>query len=138
MGAALRAAPLRRAGLRGRCPPVIRSGRRPGHCLTIRLTSSHQTHQTREAPVTEAPQITAVMPQPLVTTVGADVLKLSVIPEHATRVDLLLFDRCDDPEPSRTIQLHPDRHRSFHFWHCHVRGLGAGQVYAYRMDGPHD
>ncbi|MFG3281861.1 glycogen debranching protein GlgX [Streptomyces sp. NPDC048111] len=88
--------------------------------------------------MTEAPQITAGRPQPLGTTVDADGVNFSVFSEHATRVDLLLFDRCDDPEPSRTIQLHPDRHRSFHFWHCHVRGLGAGQVYAYRMDGPHD
>ncbi|MGH1551416.1 hypothetical protein ACRAWF_02105 [Streptomyces sp. L7] len=50
----------------------------------------------------------------------------------------MLFEHCDSPQPYRTIPLLPDRHRSFHFWHCHVRGIGAGQVYAFRIDGPRD
>ncbi|MEU9348085.1 glycogen debranching protein GlgX [Streptomyces sp. NPDC048278] len=77
-------------------------------------------------------------PQPLGSTVDADGVNFSVFSEHATRVDLLLFEHCDSPQPYRTVRLHPERHRSFHFWHCHVQGLGAGQVYAYRMDGPRD
>ncbi|MFR9787362.1 glycogen debranching protein GlgX [Streptomyces sp. MB22_4] len=88
--------------------------------------------------MTEAPQISAGRPQPLGSTVVDGGVNFSVFSEHATRVDLLLFDKCDDPEPSQTIHLHPDKHRSFHFWHCHVAGIGAGQVYAYRMDGPRD
>ncbi|ANH94702.1 MULTISPECIES: glycogen debranching protein GlgX [unclassified Streptomyces] len=88
--------------------------------------------------MTEAPQISAGRPQPLGSTVVDGGVNFSVFSEHATRVDLLLFDKCDDPQPSRTIHLHPDKHRSFHFWHCHVAGIGAGQVYAYRMDGPRD
>ncbi|MFD9004753.1 glycogen debranching protein GlgX [Streptomyces sp. NPDC059582] len=75
-------------------------------------------------------------PQPLGATVDADGVNFSVFSEHATRVDLLLFDRCDAPRPARVIRLHPEQHRSFHFWHCHVAGLGPGQVYAYRIDGP--
>ncbi|MEV4341785.1 glycogen debranching protein GlgX [Streptomyces sp. NPDC049590] len=88
--------------------------------------------------MTEAPQISPGRPQPLGSTVVDGGVNFSVFSEHATRVDLLLFDKCDDPQPSRTIRLHPDKHRSFHFWHCHVAGIGAGQVYAYRMDGPRD
>ncbi|WP_327232092.1 glycogen debranching protein GlgX [Streptomyces murinus] len=88
--------------------------------------------------MTETPQISAGRPQPLGSTVVDGGVNFSVFSEHATRVDLLLFDKCDDPQPSQTIHLHPDKHRSFHFWHCHVAGIGAGQVYAYRMDGPRD
>ncbi|MER7497344.1 glycogen debranching protein GlgX [Streptomyces pharetrae] len=81
-------------------------------------------------------RVTPGHPQPLGATVDADGVNFSIFSEHATRVDLLLFDRCDAPQPSRVIRLHPERHRSFHFWHCHVAGLGPGQVYAYRIDGP--
>jgi glycogen operon protein len=83
-----------------------------------------------------AAAVTAGHPQPLGATPDAKGINFSVYSEHATRVELLLFDHCDDPEPSRVVVLHPDRNRSYHFWHCHVAGLGPGQVYAYRMDGP--
>ncbi|GAA3779641.1 glycogen debranching protein GlgX [Streptomyces coacervatus] len=81
-------------------------------------------------------RVTPGRPQPLGATVDADGVNFSLFSEHATRVDLLLFDRCDAPLPSRIVRLHPERHRSFHFWHCHVAGVGPGQVYAYRIDGP--
>jgi isoamylase len=84
------------------------------------------------------PVVTRGRPQPLGATVDADGINFSVFSEHATRVDLLLFEHCDDAEPARVITLDPVHNRSFHFWHCHVRGLRAGQVYAYRMDGSHD
>ncbi|MGW0834876.1 glycogen debranching protein GlgX [Streptomyces prunicolor] len=82
--------------------------------------------------------VTPGRPQPLGPTVDADGVNFSLFSEHATRVDLLLFEHCDSPQPYRTITLLPDRHRSFHFWHCHVSGIGAGQVYAFRIDGPRD
>ncbi|MFD8015340.1 glycogen debranching protein GlgX [Streptomyces sp. NPDC058955] len=80
--------------------------------------------------------VSAGRPQPLGATPDADGVNFSVFSELATSVQLLLFDRCDDPRPSRVVDLVPERHRSFHFWHCHVAGVGPGQVYAYRMDGP--
>ncbi len=51
-------------------------------------------------------------------------------------MELLLFDDVDDSQPSRIIQLDPAKHRTFHYWHVLVEGLKAGQVYAYRADGP--
>ncbi|WP_441251399.1 glycogen debranching protein GlgX [Kitasatospora sp. McL0602] len=89
---------------------------------------------TRPAP--PAPVVTPGRAQPLGARPDTDGVNFSVFAEHATRVELLLFDGHDAPAPSRVITLDPDLHRSYQFWHCHVAGLGAGQVYAYRMDGP--
>ncbi|WP_345697928.1 glycogen debranching protein GlgX [Kitasatospora terrestris] len=81
-------------------------------------------------------RVTAGRSQPLGATLDADGVNFSVFSEHANRVELLLFDKHDDLAPSRIINLEPDEHRSYHFWHCHVSGLKVGQTYAYRMDGP--
>lgn len=58
--------------------------------------------------------------------------------EHATEVELLLFESHDAEGPSQTIALDPKRHNSFHFWHVYVKGLKPGAAYAYRADGPWD
>jgi isoamylase len=82
--------------------------------------------------------VTPGRPQPLGAIPDATGVNFSVYSEHATRVDLLLFDRSDDPAPARVITLNLGHNRSYHFWHCHVAGLGPGQVYGYRMEGPSD
>jgi glycogen operon protein len=68
--------------------------------------------------------------------VGARVVdggvNFSVFSENATAVDLLLFERPDDPSPAEVIPLT----RDFHFWHVFVPDLTAGAIYAYRADGP--
>ncbi|MEM1251231.1 MAG: glycogen debranching protein GlgX [Cyanobacteria bacterium P01_H01_bin.21] len=53
-------------------------------------------------------------------------------------VELLLFDAPDTAEPQVTIRLDPDVNHTFHYWHVFVGGLSAGQVYAYRVDGPYN
>jgi isoamylase len=65
-------------------------------------------------------------------------VNFSVFSDRATSVELLLFDEHDDPEPIQTIQLDPNKHKTFHFWHVYVRGLKPGIHYAYRVDGPQD
>ncbi|MEZ0095579.1 glycogen debranching protein GlgX [Streptacidiphilus sp. EB129] len=98
------------------------------------------TSETRAvSPPRPAPgRVSPGRPQPLGATVDEDGVNFSVFSQNADRVELLLFDRHDAPEPSRVIDLDPDLHRSYHFWHCRVQGLAPGQVYAYRMDGPGD
>ena len=56
---------------------------------------------------------------------------------HATAVTLLLYDR-PDAEPSREIALHPQRNRRGDLWFIRLPGIGPGQLYAYRIDGPHE
>jgi len=38
--------------------------------------------------------------------------------------------------PSSIIALTPEKHRTHHYWHALVYGVGPGQVYAYRAHGP--
>jgi isoamylase len=56
---------------------------------------------------------------------------------HATAVRLELYQRPDDSSPSRIIDLDPKRHRTGDIWHVWVRGIPAGQLYGYRIDGPY-
>jgi hypothetical protein len=36
------------------------------------------------------------------------------------------------PQPARVIDLDARRHRSYHYWHVFVPGIGPGQIYGYR------
>lgn len=56
----------------------------------------------------------------------------------ARKVELLLFETPDSPQPHMVVQLDPNVHRTFHYWHVLVVGLAAGQVYGYRVDGPYN
>ena len=69
---------------------------------------------------------------PVGARVVAGGVNFSVFSENASSVELLLFDRADDPVPTQVIPLA----RDFHFWHAFVPGLAAGAVYAYRAAGP--
>jgi glycogen operon protein len=61
-----------------------------------------------------------------------------VYSKYATAVELCLFDREDSSQPSQSFYLHPQRHRIYHYWHARVEGIGAGQLYGYRVHGPWD
>jgi glycogen operon protein len=57
---------------------------------------------------------------------------------HATGVQLELFDHPEDAAPARVIDLDPARNRTGDVWHVWVGGIGSGQLYAYRVDGPYE
>jgi glycogen operon protein len=84
------------------------------------------------------PTISAGRPHPLGATIDNGGVNFAVYAENATSVELLLFDAADDPKPAQTITLDPTKNRTFHVWHVHVGGVGASQVYGYRVDGPID
>jgi glycogen operon protein len=65
-------------------------------------------------------------------------VNFSLFSRNATGVDLLLFDRFDDPEPAQTIQLDRRHNRTFSYWHTFVHGAKEGQLYGYRVHGPFD
>jgi isoamylase len=73
---------------------------------------------------------------PLGASLGAGGANFSVFSKHATAVELLLFNRANDPHPSRVIDLDPRTQRTYHYWHTFVPGLEAGQLYGYRAYGP--
>jgi hypothetical protein len=75
---------------------------------------------------------------PLGATVLSGGVNFSVFSRQATRVDLLLFDSAEAAQPARVIELDPRTHRTYHYWHVFVPGIGTGQLYAYRAFGPFD
>jgi glycogen operon protein len=56
---------------------------------------------------------------------------------HATGVRLELYQNSEDSSPSRIIDLDSVRHRTGDVWHVWVRGIPAGQLYGYRVEGPY-
>jgi glycogen operon protein len=62
-------------------------------------------------------------------------VNFSVFSKGSERVELLLFDRVDDPRPSRAIPLDPILNRTYHYWHLFVPNLGPGQLYGYHVTG---
>lgn len=50
----------------------------------------------------------------------------------ASVIELLLFKDVDDAQPT-VIQLSSPIFRSVYYWHVFVKGVGAGQVYAWRV-----
>ncbi len=74
---------------------------------------------------------------PLGATVEPNGVNFCIYSQHATGIDLLLYESPEAPYPQHTIHLDPRYHRSFNYWHVLVYGLKAGQVYAYRATGPY-
>jgi len=73
---------------------------------------------------------------PLGATVCPGGVNFSVFSRRASRIELLLFDSAADAQPTRVVALDPPKHRTYHYWHVFVPGLGPGQLYAYRAFGP--
>lgn len=77
-------------------------------------------------------------PHPLGTTIQNGGVNFAIFSQHATSIELLLFDKHDDPEPIQVISLDMKINKTFHFWHVFVEELKPGMHYAYRIGGPHD
>ncbi len=71
-------------------------------------------------------------PFPLGATWDGEGVNFSLFSEHATRVELCLFD-ADGGE-----QRLPLTERTAFNWHGYVAGLGPGTRYGYRVHGPYD
>jgi isoamylase len=63
--------------------------------------------------------------------------RFSLFSRHATAVSLLLFDSQDQVNASAELTLDPVLNRTGDIWHVEIEGLGAGQLYLWRVDGPH-
>lgn len=73
---------------------------------------------------------------PVGATVYPDGVNFCLFSKKATKIELLLFDEPNAPEPYRVLTLDPKYNRTFFYWHIFVPWVGEGQVYAYRVHGP--
>src|SRR5262247_3320094 len=88
----------------------------------------------RPAPPSPAPtlQMRPGEPFPLGATWDGLGTNFSIFSEVAERVELCLFD--DQGRETRADL----QERTAYCWHGHIRGIGPGQRYGYRVHGPWD
>ncbi len=72
-------------------------------------------------------------PDPLGATVSPEGTNFALFSEHAEAVELCLFDSPEAATPAVVLPLEGYCEGVFHGF---VRGVGPGQVYGYRVDGP--
>ena len=73
-------------------------------------------------------------PQPLGATWDGDGVNFALFSEHASKVELCLFDT----HGRREIERITIRERTDDVWHAYLPKLGPGQLYGYRVHGPYD
>jgi glycogen operon protein len=74
-------------------------------------------------------------PSPLGATLNSRGVNFSLFSEHATKVELCFFDAPDATVESQRIAL---REKTNQVWHGCLPNVKPGQVYGYRVHGPHD
>jgi isoamylase len=74
-------------------------------------------------------------PSPLGATFNGSGVNFSLFSEHATKVELCLFDSPDASAESQRIAM-PEK--TDQVWHGCLPNVKPGQVYGYRVRGPHD
>ncbi len=73
-------------------------------------------------------------PYPMGATWDGIGVNFALYSAHAEKVELLLFDHPDDAAPAATLVL-PER--TGPIWHGYLFNLRPGQLYGYRVHGPH-
>ncbi len=74
-------------------------------------------------------------PYPLGATWSGNGVNFAIFSEHATSVDLCLFDSLDAPQEKIRI---PITEHSDQVWHVFLPDVRPGQLYGYRVTGPYD
>jgi glycogen operon protein len=87
--------------------------------------------------ISEHADVRAGSPLPLGTQEKGGGVNFAIFSRYASRVRLELFDHPEDAAPARVIDLDSTRNRTGDVWHVWVEGIGPGQLYAYRVDGPY-
>ncbi|MBT8227804.1 MAG: glycogen debranching protein GlgX [Dactylosporangium sp.] len=97
---------------------------------------SRSSRSARSAKVNRSYPTSRGRSHPLGATVDATGINFAVFSEHATAMQLLLFDKSDAREPFQVITLDSEANRTFAVWHVHVEELRAPVFYALRVFGP--
>jgi glycogen operon protein len=87
--------------------------------------------------MSEHADVRAGSPLPLGTQEKGGGVNFAIFSRWASHVRLELFDHPEDAAPARVIDLDSGRNRTGDVWHVWVEGIGPGQLYAYRVDGPY-
>jgi glycogen operon protein len=74
-------------------------------------------------------------PNPLGARWDGEGVNFALYSEHATGVELCLFERPEDGVPAEVVAM-PEA--TDHVWHCYLPDARPGMLYGYRVDGPHD
>src|SRR5688572_24577364 len=74
-------------------------------------------------------------PYPLGATWDASGVNFALFSEHATKVELCLYDSAQTPMESLCVPL---LERTDMVWHGYLPDVRPGQLYGYRVDGPWD
>src|SRR5579885_3256640 len=104
--------------------PPYPAGRPAGAC---RLTE----HPKGEAPMRVWPG----RPYPLGATWDGAGVNFALFSEHATKVELCLFESHEDTKEAERIEL---CYRDDLAWHCYLPDALPGQLYGYRVYGPYE
>lgn len=74
-------------------------------------------------------------PDPLGATWDGHGVNFALFSQHATKVELCLFDAADAKQESEIYELPA---RTGHVWHGYFPELRPGQLYGYRVHGPYE
>jgi glycogen operon protein len=73
-------------------------------------------------------------PHPLGATWDGEGVNFAIFSEHATSVELCLFDTPESAEPSAQVSMAAATDR---VWHAYLPDVRPGALYGYRIDGPY-
>src|SRR3954469_14196881 len=74
-------------------------------------------------------------PYPLGATWDGAGVNFALFSEHATKVELCLFDSADDTKETHRIAL---ADQTDQVWHAYLPGIQPEQLYGYRVSGPYE
>ena len=98
--------------------------------------SGHDIAEYSQA-VGETGHIRAGSPLPFGAHFRGDGVNFALFSRNATQVWLEFYDKAEDEKPGEVVELKAAHHRTGDVWHVWVQGVEAGQLYAYRVDGPY-
>jgi glycogen operon protein len=106
---------------------------RPVHEAVQR--SRPDTLADREHGIVNAPRKWPGTPYPLGATWDGRGVNFAIYSENAERVELCLFDSANSQQESQRIDL---TERTHQIWHGYFPDMLPGQLYGYRVHGPHE
>lgn len=80
-------------------------------------------------------QIGPGKPSPLGATWDGLGTNFALFSEHATKVELCLFDSAEDTQEKIRIEL---TEKNAFVWHAYIKDIKPGQIYGYRVYGPYE